>query len=111
MIGFFPTNFTIGHGKILYRLVQFLGRQFKKNPTCLRCGLADGGAAFFHGITAGGVPLVGRGAGFCGPDRDPSRIDVKLFSGNHGKGRFQLLAQLDLAGEHRDTPISVDLQP
>ena len=74
-------------------------------------GGPDGAAAVLHGMAAGRVAFVGRGAGVGRVDRHGGEREVELLGGELRQRRGDPLPELGLAGQHFDPARRFDPDP
>ena len=90
---------------------EFLGRQLKQDRAHLGAGQAQRGAAVLDRLAARGLALVRGAAGVAGHHGHPSERHVEFFRRDLGERGDDALAELDLAGEHRNGAVGIDAQP
>ena len=87
------------------------GRELEQPRAHLGSSLTQSGPAVGHRTAARGHPFVEAVIGVGGLHADPFEGDVELFGGDARERADDALAELDLAGEHRDRPVRIDTHP
>ena len=99
------------HAQLVCRDIEPRRRKFHQHDTHLRRRVLDGRAAVLHRLTARRVAFVRREAGVGRDELDPGWLDHEFLSRNLNECGLDALAELDLAGEHRDAAVCVDAYP
>jgi len=102
---------AVGDREPLGRDAQALRRLVDEDGAHLRRREPHGRPAVFDRLAAGGETLVRRRARIARDHAHAREREAELLGGDLGKGGEHALAELDLAGHHRDRAVGIDAEP
>ena len=102
---------AIGHPKGVRIRAQALSGHRKQVPASRGSGEPHRLRRLLHRAAARGVAFIGRLPGLARDDPDAGGIDVELLGGHQRDRGRNTLADVDLAGAHRDATVGIESKP